>query len=75
MPASGEMESSFYTVLPWPFKERRFAIAEFFSGRFQIAPPCSLMHASGDAVATVGLDARRATAESAENQDRGHEGE
>jgi hypothetical protein len=35
MPASDEMESSFYAVLPWRFKERRFAIAEFLEGDFK----------------------------------------
>jgi hypothetical protein len=73
MPASEEMESSFYAARPWRFKERRSAIAEVL--RAISNRPSLLMHAGGYTVAAVGLHGSRAAAECAENHDRGDEGE
>ena len=77
MPASGEMESSFSRR-----ETRRSRDASRsgdlqspnLRGRFQIAPPCLLVHAGRYAVTAIGLDARRAAGERAEKHNRSNEG-
>ena len=71
MPASDKMESGF-SFLP-PLEGRAPSRPNIWDDT-AVVPPV-LMHAGGYAVTAVGPDARRATAERAENQDRGDEGE
>jgi hypothetical protein len=77
MPASEKMESSFSLVETRCCRDASRS-GDFQSpnlrGRFQIAPPCLLVHARRYAMAAVGLDARGAAAERAEKHDRRNEG-
>jgi len=76
MPASNEMESSFsFPVLEPACPQAAHNAEASIDGGAKGAPVSRLMHARRYAVTAIGLDARRATAEGAENQDRGNEGE
>jgi hypothetical protein len=77
MPASEKMESSFSSSETRCGRDASRSgdlQSPNLRGRFQIAPPCLLVHARRYAVTAIGLDARRATAEGAEKHNRRNEG-